>query len=68
MVKSHLKYIYVIAGLLILSGLLYLVLSERNSAGVLFVKVKKGAFSTEVSVTGELTAKNAVLVLSLIHI
>ncbi len=62
MVKSRIKYISLAAGLLFLSVPAYLFLSQKNSVSGLFVPVKKGGFNTEVSATGELTAKNAVMV------
>ena len=56
------KFIYLAGGIVILAIAAFLFFPGKNSAGGLFVRVKKGTLKMEVTATGELTAKNSVMV------
>lgn len=56
------KIIYLAAGITVIAIAAYLFFSGRYSGEGLFVPVKRGEISIEVTTTGELTAKNSVMV------
>ncbi len=55
----HKKYIYSIAGIVVLAVVAYFLLAKDNKGQQITAKVQKGSFPIEVTTTGELIAKSS---------
>ncbi len=53
------KYIYSLAGIVVLAIVAYLLLGKSNKGQQITAKVQKGSFPIEVTTTGELVAKSS---------